>query len=67
MPDGHKCPVEGCETNVKREYLMCTLHWWRVSTRTQREVFKTFRAWGAGDSVGPYLEARDKAIAEASR
>lgn len=57
----HPCPVDGCEQEVRMEYLMCGFHWARVSHATRRRVYKTFRErhWSA------YQDARDLAIREA--
>lgn len=55
-----------CDETVRREYLMCSFHWARVSRSVQREVYRTFRAWwDEGDTKAAYDAAVEKAIAEA--
>ena len=68
IASGHPCPVEGCEQNVRREYLMCPFHWARVSRLTQRKAYAACRAWiDQGAPAEPaFLEAAVLAVKEAS-
>ena len=67
------CPVPGCTGTQKTGKLMCLDHWRMVSDPTQKEVYRTWRAFrhATGEAKFPALQAyraaRDKAIAEATR
>lgn len=67
MSADKQCPAQGCTTMIPPDWMMCPIHRVRVSTKTERELSRTFMAWVRGESVAPYLDARDKAIAEAGR
>ncbi|SMH62558.1 hypothetical protein [Azospirillum agricola] len=69
------CPVPSCAGSQKTGKLMCLSHWRLVSDATQKEVYRTWRAFdrtrrAVGDAtweaLRAYRTARDKAIAEAA-
>ena len=69
------CPVPGCQTTVERGKLMCRPHWFSASAPTRKAVNKTWREMNDRTlepeqrrmAIGAYRDARDRAIAEASR
>jgi hypothetical protein len=62
------CPVPGCESGTKRNYLMCAFHWARVPRKLQTAVYKTWRAYCDGHGQhSDYTAAADAAIAAAER
>jgi hypothetical protein len=54
------CPIEGCDTKIKRTLAMCGAHWSEVPAAEKRAVWRTFRA-GAGS--GDHLQAPEDAQA----
>lgn len=69
------CPVPGCSGHQKTGKLMCLPHWRLVSDPTQKEVYRTWRAFDRNrrtegdatwEALRAYRAARDKAIAEAA-
>ncbi len=56
-----KCFADGCECKIPREHLMCLLHWEMVPGHIQCEVNNTLRAWQAGETPRPYLQAITRA------
>ncbi|MBP2301284.1 hypothetical protein [Azospirillum picis] len=67
------CPVPGCAGTQKTGKLMCLRHWRFVSDGTQKEVYRSWRAFNRAamsdrsGKLAAYRVARDKAIAEATR
>lgn len=63
-----RCPITGCTTVHLACYLMCPHHWGKVSRATQREVYRTWRAFQKGTlSEAPYAAAAAQAKKEAAR
>jgi hypothetical protein len=62
------CPVNGCKRRHGPTYLMCRIHWWRVSAPTRDAVYEAYNRWQNGDATLAELRVvQDEAIAEASR
>lgn len=47
--EGHRCPIEGCESIVPSSRLMCAPHWMIVPRPLKRAVLD---AWNHGDGAG---------------
>lgn len=39
------CPIDGCETRVYLDFLMCSVHWRRVPAETQVAVNTNWQNW----------------------
>lgn len=68
----HHCHAPGCETVVKRGFLMCPLHWRRVPTELRHDVYHAYDALphnadGSCQKVSKeYIEVSRRAIRVAS-
>ena len=41
----HTCRIDGCDTQIRAEFLMCHGHWRLVPFFLQDEVNKQYRRW----------------------
>jgi hypothetical protein len=63
----HTCPAKGCKRRVEDRYLMCGVHWRRVTPATQRAVYQHYvPGQGVATMTDAYREAMNAAIREAS-
>ncbi len=61
-----ECYVPTCNRKIRAGHLMCGHHWGDVSLPTQRRVHTELRIWNSGGPMIGYLQAREKAVHEAS-
>lgn len=54
----HKCPIEGCTTNVRAVYVMCPIHWFEVPQELRARIWNLYKnARGSKEHLAAIREA----------
>lgn len=63
---GHTCHAHGCSTSVPPRLFMCKGHWYEVSERMRRAIWKHYRSGQENDKDPSlaYLAVSNQAIGE---